>query len=251
MDSSIELHIAGRRADVWLARDSRRNSFDTAMLAAMEEVLHALSRARDVDVVVLRARGAAFCAGTDLKELAKLDASATLHWQRRTGELVERWNRLDATTLTAFQGAAIGSGAIVGLASDLRIASSQAWFQFPEIGYGIPLTWSGIQILVDLVGADRAKQILLLQQRLDAAALQSSGMVMEVVEPASLDARCEALVQQLLDAPALARAMTKRAVAAAAAAPGFVTSQLDPFLASLSIHERQAQGSTHYGKVRE
>lgn len=241
MTRTIELDIRGRMAEVVFNRDERRNSFDTRMLGDLEDVLHILGRNREVDVVVLRARGKAFCGGTDLKELALLDADATLHWQRRTGELVERWTRLDATTITAFQGAAIGSGAIVGLASDLRIATHDSYCQFPEVGYGIPLTWSGIQLLVGLMGADRTKQALLLQQRFDAEAMRSLGLVMDVVAPGALDAAVDSLVAKLLKTPPLARSMTKRAAAAASAAPGFATAALDPFLASLSIHARGAQ----------
>ncbi len=242
MSPSIELTLQDRVARVVLARDASRNSFDTAMLAEMEDVLHTLSRAREVDVVVLQARGKAFCGGTDLKELARLDADATLHWQRRTAELVERWTRLDATTVTAFQGAAVGSGAIVGLASDLRIATPETWFQFPEVGYGIPLTWSGVQLLVGLLGPDRTKRALLLQERFEANELLDLGLVMEVVPADRLAARVDALVETLLEAPPIARSMTKRAVAVAASAPGFSSSALDPFLASLSIHARGAGG---------
>src|SRR5690606_39285279 len=122
-----------------------------------------------------------------LKELTLLDAKATLHWQRRTSALIERWARLDATTVAAFQGAAVGSGAIIGLASDLRIATSNTWIQFPEVGHGIPLTWSGIQLLVRLVGADTAKQMLLLQERISAEALKQLRLVASVVELDQLD----------------------------------------------------------------
>src|SRR5690606_7784242 len=101
---AIELTINDRVATITLAKPERRNSFDTRMLESMEDILTSISREPTVDIVVLRAKGPAFCGGTDLKELASLDAKATLHWQRRTSALVERWARLDATTITVYQG---------------------------------------------------------------------------------------------------------------------------------------------------
>lgn len=248
MTPSVELDISGRVARVVLSRDERRNSFDTRMLEEMEQAVQALERAREVEVVVLSARGKAFCGGTDLKELALLDADATLHWQRRTGQLVERWTRLEATTLTAFQGAAIGSGAIVGLASDLRIATHEAWCQFPEVGYGIPLTWSGVQLLVGLIGMDRTRRALLLQERFDAQAMHELGLVMELMDASRLDVAIERYLKLLLDAPMLGRAMTKSQVRAAHASPGFSAGTFDPYLASLSIHMRGPRGYLDPGK---
>lgn len=238
---AIELTIKERVATIVLARPERRNSFDTQMLQRMEDVLASLVREPAVEVVVLRAEGSAFCGGTDLKELELLDAKATLHWQRRTSAMVERWARLDATTVTAFQGAAVGSGAIIGLASDLRIATTDAWFQFPEVGHGVPLTWSGIQLLVRLVGADMAKRLLLLQERLAADELERLRLVLKVVQPNQLDSEVEGIVQTLLKSPALARSMCKHAISTAASAPGFATNELDPFLASLSIYAHDDQ----------
>jgi enoyl-CoA hydratase/carnithine racemase len=235
--NGIEVRFEGCLARVTLDRPERRNAFDTVMLERMEEVVRSLERSSEVDVVLLQARGPVFCAGTDLRELAGLTADDTLHWQRRTGDLVERWSRLPATTVTSFNGPAIGSGAVLGLASDLRLASDTAWFEFPELGFGINLTWSGIAMLVRLLGPDRTQRLLLLQERLDAPALLDNGMVMEVVPAQGLEARAEAIVAKLLGTPRLTRLMTKRAVAAAAPPP-FAAAGLDPLLAAYSIESR-------------
>jgi len=182
-----------------------------------------------------------FCAGTDLKQLAGLSADDTLHWQRRTGDLVERWTRLSATTVTSFNGPAIGSGAVLGLASDLRLAAETTWFEFPELGFGIPLTWSGVALLVRLLGPDRTQRVLLLQERIDAPMLRSLELVLDVVPAEALAERTDRLVAQMLATSALGRLMTKRAVIAAASAPGFAASAFDPLLAAFSIERRGKQ----------
>lgn len=238
MSEGIELIVEGRVAHVVIDKPARRNALDTAMLARFETVLHELGRRRDLDVAVLRATGTAFCAGSDLKELAGLGADDTLHWQRRTGEIVERWSRLDLTTVTAFNGPAIGSGAVLGLASDIRIAADTVHFAFPEVAFGIPLTWSGFSILAPLLGADRLKRALLLGETLRLEELVRRDLFTAVVTPADLAPVLEKVVARLLAMPRLARLMTKRTAAAAIAAPGFATNGYEPFLASLGIAAR-------------
>ncbi len=242
MTDPIQLSIDGNIARVTLSRPARRNAFDTAMLTAFEDTIATLGRTRGVEIAVLTGQGSSFCAGTDLKELEKLSDADTLHWQRRTGELVERWTRLEATTVTAFNGPAIGSGAIVGLSSDLRLAADTTFFSFPEAGFGIPLTWSGIPILNALLGADRTRRALLLRERLEATEIARLDLVLKVVRPEDLAAEVDGLVAHLLEAPQVGRLMAKRAVAAAAAAPGFSTGAFEPFLATLGVMTRPGGG---------
>lgn len=236
--TSVHLQRAGRLAVVTLDRTARRNSFDLDMLGQFEQVLHDLGRDDTVEVVLLTGAGTAFCAGTDLAELATLDAATTMGVQRRTAELVERWYRLEQTTVTAFNGPAIGSGAILGLASDLRLAADTCFFTFPEVGFGIPLTWGGMAILADLVGADRAKRWLLLGERIDAARLHQLELVTEVVPPDRVADAGTELAHRLLAVPALGRSMTKRT--ARLAGPRFDAVATDSYLGALSVALRPA-----------
>lgn len=249
MPNGVDLHVNGKVAHVVLARPDRRNAFDTDMLAAFEDAQLHIARSKDIEVAVLRGEGPSFCAGTDLKQLQNLNAEETLRWQRVTGELVERWTRLEATTITAFNGPAIGSGAVVGLASDLRLAAAGTWFSFPEVTFGLPLTWSGIPILTALLGPDRTKRALLLRERIEEKELVSLGLVLEVVAVDALAVATDRLVANLLETPLIGRLMTKRAVAAATAAPGLMTASYEPFLASLSIAARGPQAFAYKDKA--
>ena len=248
MSTGIQLTIDGRVAHIVLSKPERRNAIDTAMLEAFEDILHRLGRERGVEVAVLRGEGPSFCAGTDFKDLTGQGVADTWHWQRRTGELVERWARQEATTITAFNGPAVGSGAILGLASDLRIATADTWFSFPEVEYGIPLTWSGIPILTALLGGDRARRALLLRERIETDELLRRDLVFELVAPTELAAATDRIVEKLLATAPLARLMAKRAVAAAVATPGFATNSYEPFLAALGIAVRGAEA---VGKPRK
>lgn len=236
--SPVLLDRAGRLARITLNRPHRRNSFDLAMLARFEDVLHEVGRDPEVEVVVLTGAGPAFCAGTDLDELAGLGAAATMQVQRRTAELVERWYRLEQTTVTAFNGPAIGSGAVLGLAADLRVAADSCFFTFPEVTFGIPLTWSGMAILADLVGADRAKRWLLLGERIGPAEMLRHDLVTAAVAADGLGATCDAVVERLLTVSPVGRSMTKRA--ARLAGPRFEAAANDSYLGALSVALRPA-----------
>lgn len=234
MDGPVTLRVDGRLATVTLNRPARRNSFDLAMLARFEDVLHRLGREPGVEVVVLTGAGTAFCAGTDLDELATLDPATTMDVQRRTSELVERWYRLEQTTVTAFNGPAIGSGAVLGLAADLRVAAETCFLTFPEVGFGIPLTWSGMAILADLAGADRAKRWVMLGERIGPEAMLRHELVTRVVPPGEELARAaEELAGRLLADPPLGRSMTKRA--ARVAGPRFEAVAADSYMGALSV----------------
>lgn len=232
-DESVRVARTGRVARVTLHRPHRRNSFDLAMLARFEDVLHELSRDEQVEVVVLTGAGTAFCAGTDLRELATLDATTTLAVQRRTAELVERWYRLEQTTVAVFNGPAIGSGAVLGLAADLRIASDTCHLAFPEVTFGIPLTWSGMAILADLVGADRAKRWLLLGERIEPADLLRLDLVTACLSAEELPAGVDRLLDRLLATSPVGRSMTKRT--ARLAGPRFDAVATDSYLAALAV----------------
>ena len=238
MTGTVDLTTEGTVAHVTLNNPARCNAIDTAMLAVLEAIVLQLGASRTLELAVLRADGPVFCAGTDLKQLDGLTPSDVLHWQRRTGELVERWARLELTTVTVFNGPAVGSGAVLGLASDIRVASDTTALSFPELGFGIPLTWSGIPLLVSLLGPDRLRRALLLGEAIGPVELQQLDLFAAVAPPGELVAVADRITAKLLSHPFLVRSMTKRAIAAAVAAPAFTINVYEPFLASLGVAAR-------------
>ena len=107
--------------------------------------------------------------------------------------------------------------AVLGLASDIRIAADTVHFTFPEVAFGTPLTWSGIPILAPLIGADRLKRALLLRETIAVEELVRHDLFAALVPAAELPATLDTIVAKLLDMPRLARLMAKRATAAAVA----------------------------------
>ena len=107
------------------------------------------------------------------------------------------------------QGHAVGGGFALALACDLRIAADSASFHVPEVDLGVPLTWGAAPRLIDEVGAARAREILLLCDRFDAARAERWGVVHRSVPEAELDAAVDDWAERIAAKPEIAVHMTK------------------------------------------
>jgi enoyl-CoA hydratase/carnithine racemase len=166
----------------------------------------------DVRVVVVRGSGRAFSAGLD-RRMFDLGASGTL------ADLVQlppevaqdrirqyqsgfRWLRSPGVvSVAAVQGHAIGAGAQLALACDLRVLSDDAQLRLPEVTLGLVPDLTGTSNLVELVGYSRAMEICLTGRAVGAAEAQSTGLANVVVPGAELDATVADLVAALLAPP--------------------------------------------------
>jgi enoyl-CoA hydratase/carnithine racemase len=166
----------------------------------------------DVRVVVVRGSGRAFSAGLD-RRMFDLGASGTLAdlvqlppevAQDRIREYQSgfRWLRSPGVvSVAAVQGHAIGAGAQLALACDLRVLSDDAQLRLPEVTLGLVPDLTGTSNLVELVGYSRAMEICLTGRAVGAAEAQSTGLANVVVPGAELDATVADLVAALLAPP--------------------------------------------------
>jgi enoyl-CoA hydratase/carnithine racemase len=171
----------------------------------------------DVRVVVLEGEGDAFSAGADLVDLASLlgpHGRVLPRQAREVGELGRRaiagLCRVSAVTVAKVRGAAIGGGALLALACDLRVVAHDARVSVPEVQIGIPLGWGGVELMVRELSLPLARDLLLTGRALTATELGASGFAHRLVDASMLDAETDALVRTLLDAPPLALALAKR-----------------------------------------
>ena len=214
---------------VWLDRPERRNALDTAALEAITEVFEGLASDFETRAVVLGGRGAAFCAGADRKSppaasRMAADSGATERERRYAAQLGRRAVRAieeaEVPTIARLHGYAIGGGVALAVACDFRIAAEGTWLHVPEVDLGIPLTWGATPRLLHEVGAARARELILLCERVDAATAERWGLVHRVVPAERLDATAGDWARRLAAKPEIAVHMTKtqlRAYARAAA----------------------------------
>lgn len=192
------------RVVVTLAREKQRNAIDAEMIGELHEVCALVEQ--DPKIVVLTGEGEHFAGGADINQLRARTRDDALRGINRN--LFDRIAALPLPTIAAVRGYALGGGAELSYACDIRIASSTAVFGNPEPGLGIMAAAGASYRLPTLVGVSVAKQVLLGGRTLDADAALRSGLVLDIVdEPlAAAHARADRIAKQ---AP-LALTLTKK-----------------------------------------
>jgi enoyl-CoA hydratase/carnithine racemase len=192
----ITLQIDGPVARLTLARPERRNAMNGPMWQALLthcEALAALARARaGVRVLLLSGSPGLFCAGADLQEMADLaaqvDADAQLrghHTLINNAQLA--LERLPLPTLALVDGPCIGGGFGLAAACDFRLATPRARLAITPARLGLVYSLEDTRRVVALVGAARARRLLLRSEHVDAGTALAWGMVDAVVAPESLE----------------------------------------------------------------
>jgi enoyl-CoA hydratase/carnithine racemase len=204
-------------ATITLDRPEVLNALTFAVYAQLRDLFEALRSDDAVHVVVLTGAGEDFCSGGDVQEiigaLLERDTKAHLEFTRMTGAVVANMRLLDKPILAALNGTTAGAGAVLALASDLRIASERARFAFLFSRVGLTGADMGAGYLLPrVVGLGRALELLLLGETIDAATAERYGLVTRVVAHDELLPFTYGWARKLADGPTLALAMTKRMV---------------------------------------
>jgi enoyl-CoA hydratase/carnithine racemase len=194
-----------------LLRADKLNALSSALERELRDALER-EEVRASGCVVLSGSGRAFSAGADVNELRGRTPEDVAAYYRDSGDVYERIAALPQPTLSAIAGYCLGGGLELALATDFRIADETAVFGFPEVGLGILPSSGGTERLVRLVGPARAKEWILLRDRLDAEQALAAGVVTEVVAPGRALERALELGRALAELPALAASLTKQAI---------------------------------------
>jgi enoyl-CoA hydratase len=203
------------RVVVTLRRPEARNAINAAMVRELHDVCAALEeRPR---LLLITGAGGTFAAGADISELRERGRDQALQGINR--RLFDRVAGLPLPTVAAVDGYALGGGAELAYACDVRLASPAAVFGNPEPGLGILAAAGACWRLRDLVGASVAKQVLLAGRRLDADDARRTGLVAEVVPAGELLKHAHALLDRMSRSGPLALRLTKLVADAPAGHP--------------------------------
>ncbi|OZE40076.1 MULTISPECIES: enoyl-CoA hydratase/isomerase family protein [unclassified Rhodococcus (in: high G+C Gram-positive bacteria)] len=166
------------RVVVTLSREKQRNAIDSEMIGELHEVCGLVEQ--DPKIVILTGAGEHFAGGADINQLRARTRDDALRGINRN--LFDRIAALPLPTIAAVRGYALGGGAELSYACDIRIAAPTAVFGNPEPGLGIMAAAGASYRLPTLVGVSVAKQVLLGGRTLDAEAALRSGLVLDVVD---------------------------------------------------------------------
>ncbi len=215
--SITDLIYAKRDGVAWITidRPHRRNALGDTTTRQLVEVCEDAAADAAIRVVVITGSGdEAFCSGGDLEDAFQRGAGNTeQQWSDRIRQgpnvLARLLQAMPKPVVASVNGVAVGGGATIALACDLRIASASARFCFPFVRIGITPEFGCSYLLQRTVGRGRANELLLLGDFVDAATAERYGLVYRVVPPAALANATREIADKLAAMPASAVSRTK------------------------------------------
>ena len=179
----------GAVATITFNRPHKANALHHAHLAEIEAAALSFRDDGDTRVVIFTGAGKHFSSGADLTDGGG-GADPRLVMRRRSARIGERAtlavHDMDQITIAAWNGAAMGGGAVLATATDLRIGADDCFMQYPEIDIGVNLMWRGLPLLLHLAGSARTKRLVAGGERADASTLLAWGLLDELVPRAEL-----------------------------------------------------------------
>jgi enoyl-CoA hydratase/carnithine racemase len=206
-----------RGAVAWLTfnRPQARNAMTYAMYERIAAVCDEVEADDAVRVLVLTGAGdRAFVAGTDINQFRQLTTPQDARdYEKRLDRVITRLESVARPTIAMIRGYAVGGGASIALACDLRLCSPDARFGVPIARtLGNCLSMNTVYRLVDLLGPARMKEMIFTARMIEAPEAHAAGLVNEVVPAEQLAERTQALAEQIAANAPLTIRVTKEAV---------------------------------------
>jgi enoyl-CoA hydratase len=203
----IERHDSG--VAVVTLNSPKVNALSTELLGRLHVIAQELTE-KPAGAVVLTGGDRLFAAGADISQFNGPDEARTIGAAFHTA--LNAFAAIPSFTIAAVSGFALGGGCELSMACDYRIGSTKAVFGQPEILLGIIPGGGGTQRLPRIVGASRAKEIMLTGRQVKADEALSIGLLDEVVEPEALMARAMELATTVASGATQAARIIKRVV---------------------------------------
>jgi enoyl-CoA hydratase / 3-hydroxyacyl-CoA dehydrogenase len=198
-------------ATIILNRTYRANALNLDLLKEINAALDWLEDREDVRCIVITGAGANFSGGADVSSFAAGRIDAVLNFTEAGQDLSTRIETYAKPVIAAINGPAIGGGFEIALACDIRIMSKKAQLRLSEVTLGLTPGLGGTQRLIRLIGAARAKEIVLLADPVMADKALDWGIVNFIAEADKFDAMINEIAVKLAKNAPLALKMAKKA----------------------------------------
>jgi enoyl-CoA hydratase/carnithine racemase len=213
--------VDNKVATITLARPERKNPLTFESYAELRDTFRQLNFATDVKIVVLTGAGENFCSGGDvhdiigplvnMREEKRMDD--LLAFTRMTGDLVKSMRNCPQPIVAAIDGACVGAGAILAMASDMRIgtARSKVAFLFTRVGLS-GADMGACALLPRIIGQGRASELLYTGRVMGGEEAERWGFYNQIAMPEDLLGKAQELAHSLASGPTFAHAMTKKSL---------------------------------------
>jgi len=207
--------VDGKVATITLDRPERKNPLTFDSYDELTATFRSLPTSKDIKAVVLTGAGGNFCSGGDVHDiigpLTKMDRAGHLRFTQMTGDLVKAMRACPQPVIAAIDGICAGAGAILAMASDLRLGTAHSRIAFLFVRVGLAgCDMGACSILPRIVGAGRAADLLYTGRSLTGDEALAWGFFNRVVPADRLLDDAMALAHDLAAGPTLAHAMTKK-----------------------------------------
>ncbi len=217
-----ERHVA----TVILNRPGALNALNVQLMHEIIAATEAFREDVETRVVIFTGAGKYFSAGLDLADIGYArrfqedSVLMKLRFLKLGPRMVKAIYDMDQITIAAVNGAATGGGACIAAACDFRVGAHDCLVGYPEVGLGMNLSWVALPMCINLIGPSRAKQMVILAKKENAATLLKWGFLDEMVPAEDLLASAGKIAETYASRPPIAAQMVKRSVNA-------ITSALD------------------------
>ncbi len=200
---------------ITLNRPERKNPLTFESYAELRDLFRTLAYVDEVHALVVQGAGGNFCSGGDVHEiigpLTAMSMPDLLAFTRMTGDLVKAMRACPQPVVAAIDGVCAGAGAIMAMASDLRVgtARSKTAFLFTRVGLA-GCDMGACALLPRIVGQGRASDLLYTGRSLGGEEALQWGFLNRLAEPDALEAQAVAWAAEIAAGPTFAHAMTKR-----------------------------------------
>lgn len=219
-----------------LNRPHRLNTFNEVLVEELGDMLNTAENDPSVKCVVITGDGdRAFSAGADVSMFQKATPVQAEEFSRGGQKTFGKIEEMSKPVIAAINGYALGGGLELALACDLRIAAEHAELGSTEINLGLIPGWGGTQRLVRIVGLAKAKEMLLMGNRLKADEALRIGLVHKVVHFEKLKDEARSIAKKLAEGPPIAMKYAKHAANFGAQVPLEVGLRLEAALMALAF----------------
>ena len=211
----VRLVVDGKVAILTLNRPDKKNPLTFESYAEIANIFRAAAKDKAVKAFVITGEGGNFCSGGDVFEiigpLVEMNAVDLLEFTRMTGEAVKAMRQCPQPIVAAIDGVCAGAGAILAMASDMRLGTAKAKiaFLFNRVGLA-GCDMGACAILPRIIGQGRAAELLYTGRVMNGEEAERWGFFNRLVAPESVLADAIKLAKELADGPTFANAMTKR-----------------------------------------
>jgi enoyl-CoA hydratase/carnithine racemase len=211
----IRLAVDGKVATITLDRPDKKNPLTFESYAEIVDLFRAAAKEKAVKAFVVTGAGGNFCSGGDvfeiIKPLVEMETAQLLDFTRMTGEVVKAMRACPQPIVAAIDGVCAGAGAIVAMASDIRIgtAGAKVAFLFNRVGLA-GCDMGACAMLPRIIGQGRAAELLYTGRAIGGEEAERMGFFNRLAAPDAVLKAAQQLAAELAAGPTFANAMTKR-----------------------------------------